>query len=241
MATSRAALLIGLNYGGTAPEAELKGSFRDVEALRSVLVAARRFDASQITVLTDADDAGREVLTERRLRRELLVLARRTHSERMDAVYVHFSGHGQQVPDENTDENDGLDECLLCRDFQTGGMITDDWLSRWLTHVRPGTRVLFTVDACHSGSCLDIIKAGRRVVYMSGCMDKQTAAEANGGVFTTALVEVLATRKGAWDDLRGTYADVAALVVGRFGLPQAPVLLTSAPYDADDDAILGPI
>lgn len=34
-----------------------------------------------------------------------------------DTVFIYFSGHGTQVPDDNGDEADGIDECLLPYDF----------------------------------------------------------------------------------------------------------------------------
>ena len=36
-----------------------------------------------------------------------------SQSKRGDVVYVHFSGHGQQMKDMHNDEKDGLDECWI--------------------------------------------------------------------------------------------------------------------------------
>ena len=35
------------------------------------------------------------------------------HAGKGDAVYIHFSGHGQQMQDTDNDEADGLDECWI--------------------------------------------------------------------------------------------------------------------------------
>ena len=35
------------------------------------------------------------------------------HAGKGDVVYIHFSGHGQQMQDTDNDEADGLDECWI--------------------------------------------------------------------------------------------------------------------------------
>ena len=56
---------------------------------------------------------------------------------------------------------------------------------------------LFLVDACHSGTILDLTnhdiwKKGRRVFCISGCQDNQLSNDTgNGGQMTLALMETL--------------------------------------------------
>jgi len=45
-----------------------------------------------------------------------------------DSVFLHYSGHGSSVPDDNGDEADGMDEVLVPLDYQQSGMIRDDHL-----------------------------------------------------------------------------------------------------------------
>ncbi|MBI2823849.1 MAG: caspase family protein [Planctomycetia bacterium] len=40
-----------------------------------------------------------------------------------DTVFIYFSGHGTQVPDDNGDEADGLDEVLVTHDFISAGIL----------------------------------------------------------------------------------------------------------------------
>ena len=82
-----------------------------------------------------------------------------------DVVYIHFSGHGQQISDINGDEDDGFDEAWIPYDarksYQAGiyegdKHIIDDELNEIFTayRVRLGERgkIVVIADACHSGS-----------------------------------------------------------------------------------------
>ncbi len=98
-----------------------------------------------------------------------------------DIAYFHFSGHGQQMPDKNGDEPDGLDEALVPfnspKYYQKGinegqYLLTDDDLSIAFNKLRkklgPNGRLIITLDACHSGSATrGIIKARGTDIIMS--------------------------------------------------------------------------
>lgn len=80
-----------------------------------------------------------------------------------DVVYVHYSGHGQQMTDVHNDEKDGLDECWIPYDayrkvsktYHGEKHLTDDELNVYLNVIRNkiGARgkLLVVIDACHSG------------------------------------------------------------------------------------------
>ena len=80
-----------------------------------------------------------------------------------DVVYIHYSGHGQQMTDIHNDEKDGLDECWIpydaCRKasatYYGERHLTDDELNVYLNAIRNkiGTKgkLLVVIDACHSG------------------------------------------------------------------------------------------
>lgn len=80
-----------------------------------------------------------------------------------DIVYVHYSGHGQQMTDVHNDERDGLDECWIpydaCRKasatYHGEKHLTDDELNVYLNVIRNKIgakgRLLVVIDACHSG------------------------------------------------------------------------------------------
>lgn len=80
-----------------------------------------------------------------------------------DVVYIHYSGHGQQMTDIHNDEKDGLDECWIpydaCRKasatYHGEKHLTDDELNVYLNAIRNKIgakgKLLVVIDACHSG------------------------------------------------------------------------------------------
>lgn len=80
-----------------------------------------------------------------------------------DVVYIHYSGHGQQMTDVHNDEKDGLDECWIpydaCRKasatYHGEKHLTDDELNVYLNAIRSKIgakgKLLVVIDACHSG------------------------------------------------------------------------------------------
>ena len=74
-----------------------------------------------------------------------------------DSLVFHFSGHGAQQRNRDGGEVDGFDETILPMDFQTQGMIVDDVINESLIRPLPnGVRLHAVVDACHSGTVLDL-------------------------------------------------------------------------------------
>ena len=70
-----------------------------------------------------------------------------------DDVVISFSGHGTYQPDSDGDEIDGLDEALCPHDIQTsGGALTDDEIRVIFANRKPGVKLLFIADSCHSGT-----------------------------------------------------------------------------------------
>lgn len=84
-------------------------------------------------------------------------------SKQGDVVYVHFSGHGQQMRDVHNDEKDGLDECWIpydayrypCEKDRGEKHLTDDEVNYYLNALRDKVgdtgKILVMIDACHSG------------------------------------------------------------------------------------------
>ena len=80
-----------------------------------------------------------------------------------DIVYIHYSGHGQQMKDIGNDEADALDECWIPYDayrkpsetYRGEKHLVDDEVNMLLTDIRNkigvGGKMLVVVDACHSG------------------------------------------------------------------------------------------
>ncbi len=125
------------------------------------------FKPENIRVLQD--EAATRASIEKAIANDLLAKA-----EPGGTVLVHFSGHGQQVQDDNSDEADGLDEALAAydspKDFKAGqyqgeNLIRDEQLSQMLEPVRrklgPTGRLLVVVDASYNGVRIRGQRAGR--------------------------------------------------------------------------------
>ncbi len=81
-----------------------------------------------------------------------------------DVVLIHYSGHGQQIFDDNGDEPDGLDESLVAygapseylAGYQGEKHLRDDDFGNLIAELRSKLgkqgSVLVIVDACHSGT-----------------------------------------------------------------------------------------
>ena len=81
-----------------------------------------------------------------------------------DVVYIHFSGHGQQITDFDSDEKDGYDEAWIPYDalqeptpYYNGEFhLTDDILNNILHKLKEKVgkngKIIVVADACHSGT-----------------------------------------------------------------------------------------
>ena len=100
-----------------------------------------------------------------------------------DVVFCHYSGHGQQVTDDNGDELDGLDEAIVPYDspidftvgvYEGERLIRDDLIGEYLMKFRNKCgeegQVVFIMDSCHSGT-------GTRGIGRSRGTSKIMAAE----------------------------------------------------------------
>lgn len=96
-----------------------------------------------------------------------------------DFAVFHFSGHGQQIIDDNGDEIDGLDEALVPFDSpkyydQTNNpgnkLLRDDDLANEFSLLRqklgPEGRLLISFDACHSGTAIRGVLKARGTDYI---------------------------------------------------------------------------
>lgn len=131
-------------------------SAQDVPLIKTALIA-QGFKDSDIKLLQDknADKAG--------IVKAFEALAASTKPG--DVVFVHFSGHGQQIEDDNGDEIDGFDEALIpvnARQFfrkdvyEGENHLRDDEFGTYLNNIREKAgangNVMVVVDACHSGT-----------------------------------------------------------------------------------------
>lgn len=135
-----------------------------------------------------------------------------------DLLVIYISGHGGQVADTSGDEADGKDETLCLWD----GQLSDDAVWQLLAQVPKGVRVWMITDTCNSGtnyraphSYRSRIADGPTLLHWGGCADgKSSFGSAQGGTFTTALVDSYRTGQ--------SYADWFASAKRRMPFTQRP-------------------
>lgn len=153
---SRRALLIGIGNYPEGSEWNLIHGNNDISIIRDALIR-QGFSPENILQLIDSEATKKNILLSFDKLSECC--------QDGDVVYLHFSGHGQQITDLNGDEEDGFDEAWIPYDakkkfvlgeYEGENHIIDDELNILFTklRVRVGTRgkIVIVADACHSGS-----------------------------------------------------------------------------------------
>lgn len=154
----RRALLIGINdYGAERRSSNavwlsrglknLEGSVNDVHLMRDILLSVYKFKPEEIKILIDGA-AGRDAIFNA-IDTHLLAGAQKD-----DVYLVLFAGHGSQVKNSLSQEDDRLDESIVPANAREGAAdIRDKELRR---RFRPlldrGARLTIILDTCHSGS-----------------------------------------------------------------------------------------
>lgn len=153
------ALLIGIDHYGAEYQKDvalferwrpLDGTVNDVTSLRGEL-EKRGFE---VMVLTNDQATKSGILNAFRDH-----LVGKSEAGRGDVLFFHYSGHGQQVPDDNgdPDEADGYDEAIV--PYDNKGLkdysqhIRDDELGLLLAQASKKTdNIVVSLDSCHSGT-----------------------------------------------------------------------------------------
>jgi len=133
------ALCIGINdYPGT--ENDLSGCVNDANDWATAL--SKRGFAT--TKMLDKQATGKNM--------RAAITAAIAKANAGDLVVIQYSGHGSYVPDDDSEEPDGKDECLCPYDINSKGPITDDELFDIYSAKKTGVKLLVISDSCHSGS-----------------------------------------------------------------------------------------
>lgn len=144
------ALLIGINYKGS--DAELRGCINDITNIRSILVNNCDYQDSNIRILTEEVNLKP---TRNNIETQINWLVSNCMSG--DTLLFYYSGHGSSITDRNNDENDKKDEVLIPLDYESNGVITDDWLYQNMAAKIPaGVKLFGFTDCCHSGTMVDL-------------------------------------------------------------------------------------
>ena len=136
------ALLIGIDRY-RHPANNLNGCVNDITAISSQLQLRFGYTADH---LMNGHATGENI---RAGIRELL-------TSDADELLIYYSGHGSQVPDNNGDEIDMMDEVICPHDFPDD-YITDDTLNLLFQLKKESVPLTVIFDCCHSGTgCRDI-------------------------------------------------------------------------------------
>jgi len=153
---TKRAVLIGINY--TGQDGELRGCQNDVNNMVNYIKDVHGFEDENITLLMD--DGENINPTKDNIMEAFKTLVK--EAKKGDALFVHYSGHGVSLPDDNGDEEDGMDEALAPVDYASHssfeeGMIRDDDLFKTLVgSLKGGITMTCVMDCCHSGTVLDL-------------------------------------------------------------------------------------
>lgn len=149
---NKRALLIGINYVGQ--QGELRGCHNDVLAMKDY-IESQGFPSDSDSMRVLMDDGEHEMPTMANMLAAFAWLT--AGAQEGDSLFMHYSGHGGSVRDTNNDEKDGKDETLIPVDYREAGQITDDViLSNLVLEVPRGAMLTTVIDACHSGTVLDL-------------------------------------------------------------------------------------
>lgn len=208
------ALLVGINYKDSPYE--LNGCINDAIAIKDRLTSQGFDDIVLITDNTTIKPTKENILSQ---------FSNLTQKNGQGNLLFYFiSSHGTQTRDKNNDETDGLDECNVSSDFQL--IVDDDYRQIINANLRTGTTLCAFSDSCFSGSLMDlkymfmdslnydnftinpnVNETNGDVIYISGCNDKQTSADAfidgkSNGAMTWALLKSLNENKNiTWREL----------------------------------------
>lgn len=140
------AVVVGVNYIAN-PEAALKGCCNDARIMVDIL-KSKGFEDDDIKILVDDDDSFTPP-TGANFKNALQWLCSDRQSD--DIIFMHFSGHGTQIPSDGDDEEvDQKDEALVLAEMF---LVVDDDLKQFFSELPDGcqaTVVTGTFQLCRS-------------------------------------------------------------------------------------------
>src|ERR1700689_1051287 len=133
--------------GGRGSWTNLEGSLNDVESIRQLLITRYGFEEKNIHVLTDAEATHANIL-------DAIQKYLAEPASPGDVSFFYYAGHGSQMHNSLTAEEDKQDETTVPADSYKGTMdIRDKEYARaFMKVIEKGAVLTAVFDSCHSGS-----------------------------------------------------------------------------------------
>lgn len=134
---------------------------------------ACEFDASKMETIARSTGYTVSSLLSAKATRQSVIHSIQSASQKLkkeDIFLLTYSGHGGQVPDQNGEESDGLDETWCLYD----GQLIDDELYNLWSDFNSGVRILILSDSCHSGT---VIRGFRQNVLEGGAVESKNSRD----------------------------------------------------------------
>jgi hypothetical protein len=253
------ALLIGIDYVDT-PDVSLRGCANDVITVRAMLISEYGYHEDNIVVLCDDNGFTTEqeramtVPTKTNILNEIDKLCR--ESEHLDEIWIHYSGHGSQLQDQNTSTPiTTVRDIIIPSNYQDEGVIRDNELLQKIQTIATRCPAILVFDCCHSGTICDmpwtfeigpgpeyaitkthlsdLVMENQHIYVFSGCRDSQSSADSENsehkpmGAFTNAFIECLRESK-YYIDVMTLYRKTCLFLLDA-GYEQSPVFSSSSP------------
>ncbi|KAL1533058.1 Metacaspase-1 [Salvia divinorum] len=147
------AVIIGILYRNT--QKKLKGCINDAKSMKDMLIHSFNFTESSILMLTDEETDPSKIPTKHNIMMAMSWLV--SGCKLGDSLVFYFTGHGGWQLNDTGDEIDNYDETLLPLDHETQGIIVDNDINARIVRPLPaGVKLHAIIDACHSGTVLDL-------------------------------------------------------------------------------------
>lgn len=189
---NKIALIIAIGQYGSATGWDNIASTNDIPLIKATL-AAQGFDTVNNVAIIRGQQATRAGITEAIQQH----LVKKAHTGSI--AILHYSGHGQQVFDDNGEELDGFDEALVpydapqkvegpTADYKGEKHLRDDELGSLLSQVRqkigPSGDLIVVLDACHSGTAtrgeLTHVRGTKVKIAPEGYQPSQSRGQSEG-------------------------------------------------------------
>ncbi|BBN70026.1 metacaspase 3, partial [Prunus dulcis] len=258
--SNKRALLCGVTYSHQH-RYMLKGTANDVSNMKNLLTNTFGYPAECIRILSEDDPGDQDLIpTKKNIENSLKWLVE--GCKWGDSLVFYFSGHGLRQPDFQNDEIDGYDETICPVDFLKEGMILDNDINKTIVWpLKAGVKLHAIVDACHSGTILDLehvynrkqrtwinnlppsgarkSTSGGLAISISACEDDKMAADTteNPQITYGGLLDTMANHIENINSERWIKSRIIRKVL-RHKTLQEPMLSSSTKFELRDDIYL---